>query len=89
MTKRIFLVTETENAADPGFDEDDWGSRRARDAEEAAELFAERLNRDAEGDSDDRTFDISVKSEDGSVKRFVVHASMTWSYSTTEKGGAT
>ena len=88
MAKRIFRVTETENATNPSFDDDDWGSQRARDAEEAAELFAEAINRDVEDGSDDRNFDLSVKSEDGSVRRFTVCASLSWSYSATEKGDA-
>jgi hypothetical protein len=85
----IFRVTETENASDPSFDDDDWGSQRAYDAEQAAERFAEALNRDPDAEGgDDRTFDVSVRSGDGSVARFIVRASLEWSYSTTEKGDA-
>jgi len=82
----IFRVTETENANDPSFDADDWGSQRAYDAEQAAERFAEVLNRDPDAEGDKRTFDVSVKSGDGSVARFIVRASLEWSYSATEKG---
>lgn len=87
MAKRLFDVAETEYALSES-DFDDWSSVKATDAEQAAELFAAELNNDRETISDDETFDLSVKSEDGSIKRFTVHASLSWSYSATEKGDA-
>lgn len=83
MAKKLFFVTETDS-----IEADDWRTQRAVDAEQAAELYAERLNQDAEDGSDDRTFDLSVKDAFGEVKRFTVYASLSWSYSATEKGDA-
>lgn len=88
MAKHFFVVTETENASDDSFSPDDWIMQTADDAEQAAELYAERLNRDVEDGSDDRTFDLSVKDAFGEVKRFIVRASISWSFFATEKGDA-
>lgn len=88
MAKHFFVVTETENASDDSFSPDDWIMQSAVDAEQAAELYAERLNQDVEDGSDDRTFDLSVKDAFGEVKRFIVRASLSWSYSAHEKGDA-
>lgn len=87
MAKHFFVVTETENASDDSFSPDDWIMQTADDAEQAAELYAERLNRDVDDGSDDRTFDLSVKDAFGEVKRFIVRASLEWSYSAIERGG--
>lgn len=89
MAKHFFVVTETENASDDSFSPDDWIMQTADDAEQAAEFYAERLNEPLSlNDDTGRDFDISVKSEDGSIKRFIVSAQMSWSYSATEKGDA-
>ena len=85
MAKKLFDVAETEYALSES-DFDDWSSVKATDAEQAAELFAAELIDEPSGV--DPTFDVSVKSEDGSIKRFTVHASLSWSYSAYEKGDA-
>ena len=83
MTKKLFFVTETDS-----IEADEWHTQRAVDAEQAAELYAKRIREDRDDDSEDADFDLSVKSEDGPIKRFAVHASLSWSYSAYEKGDA-
>lgn len=77
--KKMFSVANTEDAED----ENAWCSQKARDVSEAAELYAERLNE--EPSDSDETFNVSVKDEDGSIKRFEVQASLSWSYFAYEK----
>lgn len=77
--KKTFSVANTEDADD----ENAWCSQTARDASDAAELYAERLNEEPSGD--DETFSVSVKDTDGSIKRFEVRASLSWSYYAAEE----
>lgn len=79
--KKLFFVTETDSV-----EADDWRTQRAVNAEEAAEFFAEALNliRSSEDDTG-HDFDVSVKSEDRSIKRFIVSAQMQWFYSAVER----